>query len=182
AIETLWAMTIGIVLVVLFNLVLTSVRAYVVDTASKKIDIKLSARIMERVLDLRMEARPQSVGSFADNLRSFESVRDFIASASLTTLVDLPFVLLFLAVLWWISPYMLVPPVVAILVVLVVSFVAQSRMQKLVQETFQASAQRNAGLVESLAGMESIKALNAQSTMQRKWESSTEFLARLGAR
>src|SRR5699024_692847 len=85
-------------------------------------------------------------------------------------------------VLWWISPYMLVPPVVAILVVLVVSFVAQSRMQKLVQETFQASAQRNAGLVESLAGMESIKALNAQSTMQRKWESSTEFLARLGAR
>jgi len=182
AIETLWMMTIGISLVVVFNLILTSVRAYVVDTASKKIDVKLSARIMERVLDLRMEARPQSVGSFAANLRSFESVRDFIASASLTTLVDLPFVLLFLAVLGWISPYMVIPPAVAIVIVLIVSFVAQHRMEKLIQETFQATAQRNATLVESLAGMESIKTLNAQSTMQRKWESTTEFLARLGAR
>lgn len=182
AIETLWVMTVGIGLVILFNLVLTSVRAYVVDTASKKIDVKLSARIMERVLDLRMEARPASVGSFAANLRSFESVRDFIASASLTTLVDLPFVLLFLGVLAWISPFMVIPPAVAIVVVLIVSFVAQARMEKLVNETFQASAQRNANLVESLAGLETVKSLNAQSTMQRQWESATEFLARLGAR
>lgn len=182
AIETLWVLTIGIALSIVFNLILTSVRAYVVDTASKKIDIKLSARIMERVLDLRMESKPVSVGSFAANLRSFESVRDFIASASLTTLVDLPFVLLFLAVLAWISPYMVIPPAIAIVVVLIVSFVSQARMGKLINETFQASAQRNANLVESLAGLETVKSLNAQGEMQRKWESSTEFLARIGAR
>ena len=58
-------------------------------------DVRLSAQIMERVLDLRMEGRPVSVGSFAANLRSFESIRDFIASATITTLVDLPFILLF---------------------------------------------------------------------------------------
>jgi ATP-binding cassette subfamily C protein LapB len=182
AIETLWVLTIGIALAMVFNLVLTSIRSYVVDTASKRVDVKLSAQIMERVLDLRMESRPVSVGSFAANLRSFESVRDFIASASLTTLVDLPFVLLFLAVLAWVSPWMIIPPAVAIVVVLVVSFVAQARMEGLVTESFQASAQRNAGLVESLAGMETIKTLNAQGASQRKWESSTEFLARLGAR
>lgn len=182
AIETLWVMTIGIGLAIVFNFVLTSVRAHVVDTASKKIDIKLSARIMERVLDLRMESKPASVGSFAANLRSFESVRDFIASASLTTLVDLPFVLLFLVVLAWISPYMVIPPAIAIVVVLVVSFVSQARMGRLINETFQASAQRNANLVESLAGLETVKSLNAQGEMQRRWESSTEFLARIGAR
>lgn len=182
AIETLWVLTIGIALTILFNLVLTSVRAYVVDTASKRIDVKLSARIMERVMDLRMESRPVSVGSFAANLRSFESVRDFIASASLTTLVDLPFVLLFLCVLAWVSPYMVIPPAIAIVVVLLVSFVAQARMEKLVNETFQASAQRNANLVEALAGLETVKSLNAQGRMQRKWESATEFLARIGAR
>lgn len=181
AIETLWVLTIGICLVLFFNFLLTSVRAFVVDMASKRVDVKLSALIMERVLDLRMEARPASVGSFASNLRSFESVRDFIASASLTTLVDLPFVLLFLAVLAWISPWMLIPPVVAILVVLVVSFLAQRRMERLTKETFQASAQRNAGLVESLAGLETIKVLNAQSHSQRNWERSTEFLAKIGA-
>ena len=182
AIETLWVMTLGIGLVIVFNMVLTSIRAYVVDQASKRVDMRLSARIMERVLDLRMDARPESVGSFAANLRSFESVRDFIASASLTTLVDLPFVLLFLGVMAWISPYMVIPPLVAIVQILVVSFVSQARMGRLVQESFQASAQRNAGLVESLSGLETLKTLNAQSTAQRKWEASTEFLATLGTR
>ncbi|MFT0849837.1 type I secretion system permease/ATPase [Achromobacter sp. F4_2707] len=182
AIETLWVMTLGIGLVIVFNMVLTSIRAYVVDQASKRVDMRLSARIMERVLDLRMDARPESVGSFAANLRSFESVRDFIASASLTTLVDLPFVLLFLGVMAWISPYMVIPPLVAIILILAVSFVSQARMGRLVQESFQASAQRNAGLVESLSGLETLKTLNAQSTAQRKWEASTEFLATLGTR
>src|SRR5690606_33705056 len=182
AIDTLWVMTIGIALVLVFNLILTSVRSYVIDTASKRVDVRLSAQIMERVLDLRMENRPQSVGSFAANLRSFETVRDFIASASLTTLVDLPFVLVFLAVLGWISPYMMIPPIIAIIVVLIVSFVAQARMGRLVEESFQASAQRNAGLVESLSGLETVKVLNAQSESQRKWESATEFLARLNSR
>lgn len=182
AVETLWVLASGIVLVVVFNLILSSARAFVLDTASKKVDVRLSAQIMERVLDIRMENRPVSVGSFAANLRSFEAVRDFIASASLAAVVDLPFVLLFLGVLWWVSPFMLIPPLVAIAVVLTVSFVAQARMGRLVTETFQATAQRNASLVESLSGLDMIKTLNAQSEMQRRWESSTEFLARMNAR
>ncbi|NYT45637.1 type I secretion system permease/ATPase [Alcaligenaceae bacterium] len=182
AVETLWVLSIGIALVLVFNLVLSSIRSYVVDIASKRVDIGLSARIMERVLDLRMENRPVSVGSFAANLRSFESVRDFIASASLVTLVDLPFIFLFLIVLAWISPWLVLPPVIAIVVILGMSYIAQARMEALVLDSFQASAQRNAGLVESLSGLETIKALNAQSGAQRNWERSTQFLAHLGAR
>ena len=182
AVETLWVLVLGIALVLIFNLVLSTVRSYVVDTASKRVDVKLSAQIMERVLDLRMEARPASVGSFASNLRSFESVRDFIASASLTTLVDLPFIFLFLFVLAWISPWMLIPPVVAIGGVLIVSFAAQARMETMTVKTFQASAQRNAVLVESLTNLEAIKTLNAQGSVQRLWESSTEYLAYMGGK
>lgn len=180
ATDTLWVLAVGIGLIVLFNYTLTTIRAYVVDTASKRVDVRLSAQIMERVLDLRMEGRPASVGSFASNLRAFESVRDFIASASLTTLVDLPFVLLFLLVMWWISPWMLIPPVVAIMLALTVSFVAQARMETLTLKTFQASAQRNALLVESLTNLEAVKTLNAQGSVQRQWESSTEFIAHIG--
>src|SRR5690606_22513677 len=132
--------------------------------------------------DMRMESRPASVGSFAANLRSFESVRDFIASTSLAAVVDLPFSLLFLAVLWWIAPPMVIPAVAAIFAVLLVSFLAQTRMRRLVAETFQATAQRNASLIESLSGLETVKTLNAQSEMQRRWEASTEFLARMNAR
>ncbi|MET1115678.1 MAG: type I secretion system permease/ATPase [Comamonas sp.] len=182
AVETLWVLAIGISLVLVFNFVLSTARAYVVDAASKRVDVQLSAQIMERVLDLRMEARPASVGSFAANLRSFESVRDFIASASLTTLVDLPFVLLFLLVLAWISPWMLIPPVVAILAILLVSFWAQARMESLTLKTFQAASQRNALLVESLTNLEAVKTLNAQSGVQRLWESSTQYIAYMGGK
>lgn len=181
AVETLWALTIGIALAMVFNLALTAVRAYVVDIASKRVDVELSSRIMEQVLDLRMENKPESVGSFASNLRSFESVRDFMASASLTTLVDLPFVILFLAVLAWISPYMIIPPIVAMVLIVIVSFFSLGRIEKMTLESFQAGAQRNAGLIESLNGMETVKALNAQSHSQRMWEESTRWLAELGA-
>ena len=177
AVETMWVLAIGIFLVLVFNFCLTTARAYVVDTASKRVDVQLSAQIMERVLDLRMESRPASVGAFSANLRSFESVRDFIASASLTTLVDLPFVLLFLLVLAWISPWMVIPAVVAILLVLGVSFVAQAKMEKLTVQTFQAASQRNALLVESLTNLEAVKSLNAQSGVQRQWEQSTQYIA-----
>lgn len=182
AIETLWVMVIGVAMILLFNLVLTTIRSHVVDTASKRIDVNLSARIMERVLDLKMENRPPSVGSFAANLRSFESIRDFIASASLTTLVDLPFVLLFLGILVWISPTLAIPPAVAMVLVLVVSSAAQFRIGHLVKETFEANSQRNAVLVESLGSLETIKTLNAQGASQRNWESSTKFLAHVGSR
>jgi len=182
AVETLWVLAIGISLVLVFNFVLTTARAYVVDSASKRVDVQLSAQIMERVLDLRMESRPASVGSFAANLRSFESVRDFIASASLTTLVDLPFVLLFLVAIAWISPWMLIPPVVAIAAILLVSFWAQARMESLTLQTFQASSQRNALLVESLTNLEAVKTLNAQSGVQRLWESSTQYIAYMGGK
>ena len=182
AVETLWVLAIGVSLVLIFNLVLTTARAYVVDTASKRIDVKLSSQIMEQVLDLRMENRPASVGSFSANLRSFESVRDFIASASLTTLVDLPFVLLFLFVLAWISPWMLIPPLVAIALVLLVSFYAQASLEALTVKTFQASSQRNALLVEALTNLDAVKTLNAQGGIQRLWESATQYIAFVGGK
>ncbi|WYX37506.1 type I secretion system permease/ATPase [Achromobacter xylosoxidans] len=182
AVETLWVLALGITLVVIFNMILSTARSHVVDSASKRVDVRLSAQIMERVLDLRMEGRPVSVGSFAANLRSFESIRDFIASATITTLVDLPFILLFLAALAWISPWMVLPPVVAIVLILVVSLAAQARMEALTMASFQASSQRNATLVEALTGLEAVKTLNAQGAIQRNWERSTEFIAQTGGK
>jgi ATP-binding cassette subfamily C protein LapB len=137
---------------------------------------------MGRVLGLRMADRPASVGSFAANLRAFEAVRDFVASASITTLVDMPFVLLFLAVIAWISPWLLVPVVLCIVLLLVASLVVQQKMQELVEVTSRASAQRNATLVESLVGIETIKFMVAESSFQRRWEHSTVFLAQNGTK
>jgi ATP-binding cassette subfamily C protein LapB len=160
-----------------FDMVLRILRAYILDTAGKRIDVTLSARIMERVLGLRMADRPASVGSFAANLRAFESVRDFVASACITTLVDLPFVLVFVLALAWISPWFLVPVVVCIIALVVASLVVQQKMQELVEVTQRAASQRNATLVESLVGIETLKFMVAESGFQRKWEQATLFLA-----
>ena len=182
ALETLWVLAVGAVLVLGFDFMLRTLRAYIVDSAGKRIDVQLSARIMEKVLGLRMDARPASVGSFAANLRAFEGVRDFIASATVTTLIDLPFVLLFLLVMLWISPWLLLPPVVGILLVLGVTLLTQGKMHELTETTYRASAQRNATLVESLVGLETVKTLGAESQIQRQWERASLFIAQIGGR
>lgn len=179
AMETLWALAVGVIVVLLFNWILTVTRSRVVDKASSEVDIHISAKIMEQVLDLRLDSRPSSVGAFAANLRSFEAVRDFIASASLTTLVDVPFSFLFIAVLGWISPYLMLPPLIAMVLILILSFFSQLRIRKLSADLFQAGAQRNAVLVESLSGLETLKILNAQSQAQQQWEQATEQIARV---
>ncbi|NBX20042.1 MAG: type I secretion system permease/ATPase, partial [Betaproteobacteria bacterium] len=170
--ETLWVLAIGVMLMMVFDTVLRTMRAYILDTAGKRIDVTLSARIMECVLGLKMSDRPASVGSFAANLRAFESVRDFVASASITTLVDLPFVLVFFLALIWISPWLTLPPLVCIVLLLVVSLATQRKMQELVEVSSRATSQRNATLVESLVGIETIKFMVAESSFQRKWEQS----------
>ncbi|MDT7516985.1 type I secretion system permease/ATPase [Rhodoferax mekongensis] len=180
--ETLWVLAIGVMLMMVFDTVLRTMRAYILDTAGKRIDVTLSARIMERVLGLKMSDRPASVGSFAANLRAFESVRDFVASASITTLVDLPFVLVFFLALIWISPWLTLPPLVCIVLLLVVSLATQRKMQELVEVSSRATSQRNATLVESLVGIETIKFMVAESSFQRKWEQSTIFIAQTGTK
>ena len=182
AFDTLWVLAGGVALMLIFDFVLKLTRGYLIDLASKRVDVMLSALIMERVLGIRMEARPASVGAFAANLRAFESLRDFIASATITTLVDVPFALLFLFVMMWISPWMVLPPVIAIILMLLLAFIVQAKMHELSESTFRASAQRNAHLVESLVGLETVKTLGAEGELQGRWEKATLFLAQIGTR
>src|SRR5690606_23422276 len=82
AVETLWVLAVGMALVLAADLFMRKLRSHFVDEASARIDVQLSATLMERVLGMRLEHRPESVGSFASNLRGFEQVRDFIASST----------------------------------------------------------------------------------------------------
>ncbi|GAB2881228.1 type I secretion system permease/ATPase [Uliginosibacterium flavum] len=182
AIETLWVLSIGALLVLGFDFMLRTIRAFIIDTASKRVDITLSARIMERVLGVKLSSRPISVGSFAANLRAFEGVRDFIASATVTALIDLPFVLIFLLVLMWISPWMILPAIIGMLLVIGAALFTQSKMHELTETSYRASAQRNSVLIESLVGLETIKTLGAEGEIQRRWERATQFIAQVSAR
>ena len=178
AVETLWALTVGMLLVLGADLFMRMLRSHFVDEASARVDVKISATLMERVLGMRMEHRPESVGSFASNLRGFEQVRDFIASGTVTALIDLPFALLFIGVLAWISPWLALPPLVAFAIILVVGYVLQHRLHELSETTYKAAALRNATLVEALGAIETIKSQGAESVIQSRWERANSFLAR----
>lgn len=181
AVDTLWMLALGVCIVLIADVVLRTMRGYFLDLAGSRVDVRLSAYIMERVLGLRLESRPISAGSFAANLRSFETVRDFITSATVTAFVDVPFALIFLVVIAWIGWPMVLPVIAGALLVAAYAFAVRHRMQELSESTYRAGALRNSTLVESLVGLESIKALGAEGTMQRKWESSAAFLSRVGA-
>ena len=180
AVETLWTLAIGLLIVVVMDFTLRMMRSYFLDLASERIDRHVSADIMERVLGSRLEHRPSSVGSYAVNLRSFDSVRDFINSVSITTLIDLPFAVIFCAVIFWIAPMVLLPLLAGVVIVLVYVSVGRGKLRELSETTYRAGVQRNATLIESLVGLDTIKAMGAESKTQRRWEEATAFLARTG--
>ena len=182
ATETLWVLAIGVTLVLASDLFIRLLRSHFVDEASARIDVQISATLMERVLGMRLENRPQSVGSFAANMRGFEQVRDFIASSTVTALIDLPFALLFVGVMAWISPWLVLPVIGVFLLILVSGYVFQHRLHELSQSSYQAAAQRNATLIESLTGIETIKSQGAESLIQSRWERANQYLSTLNVK
>ena len=159
------------------DLLMRRLRSRFVDEASARVDVKISATLLERVLGMRLENRPASVGSFAQNLRGFEQVRDVITSSTVTALIDLPFALLFLLVIVWISPWLMIPVVVAFGSVLGYGWFVQKKLHALAETTYRASAMRNSTLVECLTGIETIKAQGAESVIQARWERTNVHLA-----
>lgn len=182
ATDTLWMLALGVLLVVAMDFALRLLRGRFIDLASARIDVKLSALIMERVLGMRLEARPASVGSFSSSLRSFESVRDFIASATVSAVIDCPFALIFLLVIAWISWPLVLIPLISLIVGLIYAYLVQHRMHELAETTYRATALRNAVLIESLTALDTIKTQNAEGVIQHKWEQATAFLSRTGVR
>ena len=177
AFETLWALAIGVLLILGSDLLMRKLRSRFVDEASARIDVRISATLMERVLGMRLENRPESVGSFSQNLRGFEQVRDVITSSTVTALIDLPFAILFLIVIAWISPWLLIPVIVCFGAVLTYGWFVQKKLHALAETTYRASAVRNSTLVEALTGIETIKSQGAESMIQARWERTAVHLA-----
>ncbi|WP_417618554.1 type I secretion system permease/ATPase [Oceanisphaera sp.] len=177
ATDTLWVLAIGAIVVLCADLLLRMLRSWFVELAASRADLTLSSRIMERILGMRLKHNPASVGSFAANVQSFESVRSFIGSMTVTALIDLPFFLLFALIITLISWTMVLPVLVGALLIIVYALSVQVKMQQLSEVSSQASAQRNAGLIESLSSAQTLKSFNATSRMQTRWEHATQFLS-----
>lgn len=177
--ETLWMLSVGLLAVLGLDYFLRLLRGHFVDLASARVDLKLSALIMERVLGMRMADRPASVGSFAVTLRSFESIRDFIASATVVAVIDLPFGIMFLIAISWVSWYLVIFPILGGLAIIIYSYVIQHKMRILSDQALSATALRNATLIESLVALETVKANGAEGRIQEKWEGAARVTSNI---
>ncbi|MEX2489358.1 MAG: type I secretion system permease/ATPase [Pseudomonadales bacterium] len=180
ATETLWVLASGVAIVFLFDLIMKSLRGYFIDVAGKRADILLSAKTFSQVMDIKMKEKPARVGSFANNLQEFDNFRDFFTSTTLITIIDLPFVLLFIALIYGIGGVLALVPLVAIPIVIIASLLFQRPQQDVINKTFTESAKKHALLVESLVGLDAIKGARAEGVIQRKWEEYNARIAALG--
>ncbi|MCG6418376.1 type I secretion system permease/ATPase, partial [Vibrio fluvialis] len=142
AFHTLWVLSVGVIIVVVFDWVLREARSSVTDMAGRYVENKLSAQLFQKVLGMRLEQRPQSVGAFARQLQDFDSVKDFLTSVSLVTLVDLPFTLFFLLLIGWLGGAMMLIPLAVMAALLLLSFVMKGRLAQTFTESARLSTQR----------------------------------------
>lgn len=182
ALETLWVLASGVIIVYLFDLAMKSLRGYFIDTAGKRADILLSAKTFARVMDIKMNARPGRVGSFASNLSEFDNFRDFFTSTTLIALIDLPFVVFFILLIYMIGGVLAWIPLIAIPLVLIAGWALQKPLHRVITQTFAESARKQALLIETLTALDTIKGLRGEGVMQSRWEAFNSRLAKLGLR
>lgn len=177
AYATLWSLAIGVSFAMVFEFSARHVRSHLVDVAGKKADLILGAMLFRKLLATRMEHKPASSGSSANQLREFESVRDFVTSATISTLSDLPFCLLFVGIIALIGGPLALVPLASIPVIILLSVAIQWPLARVMQENLREGSLKQGLLIESIEGMESLKAVRGEGVMQQKWENFSALAA-----
>lgn len=179
AIESLWVLAIGVGIVFSFELIMKTLRGYFIDTAGKRSDILLSASIFEKVLSIKMSARPASTGVFANNLQEFETFRDFLTSATLTAIIDMPFLIIFLIITAVIGGNLALIPLALLPLAIVTGLLVQKPLKQSILKLFKFSSQKSATLFETVANLETVKTIGAEGQLQRQWENTIGQMAKL---
>lgn len=182
AIDTLVALLVGVGIVFASDFVIRTLRGYFLDVAGGRADAAIADSLFEHVLDLEIQAKKTSTGALANVMKEFEAVREFCTSSTLTTLVDLPFAVLFLIIIAMVGGGMVWVPMIAIPFMIGASLVVQPMLARLTRDSQQDGQAKNAVLIEALSGIETIKSLGAGSLMRRRWQDAVTSQARIGLR
>ncbi|NVK10964.1 MAG: ATP-binding cassette domain-containing protein [Gammaproteobacteria bacterium] len=180
AFQTLWVLASIILVGMCYDWVLKVARAQITDRVGKEIDEELSMKLMERVLRSRAEQKPASIGSYSKSFSDFDGVREFMMSATSTTLVDLPFSLLFLAVVMAIGGWIVLVPITAMIIMIGISVYSQRRLGEQVQKQFEVKARRSGTVFEALQMADLLKTSNAIPTMLQRWRSDIKDCSNVG--
>ncbi|MCT4626643.1 type I secretion system permease/ATPase [Halodesulfovibrio sp.] len=170
AVDTLWVLAAGIGIALVFDFILRNLRSYFCDVAGKNADVILASRLMQHIMALRLDDKPDSTGTMANNLREFESLREFFSSTTLLAIIDLPFLFVFLGLIHFIGGPMVFIPGVAVPVVILCGLLLQYPFQRAIEAGYKEGAQKHALLIEIINGIETVKTSMAEGHMQQLWE------------
>lgn len=110
-------------------------------------------------------------------MQEFESIREFFTSATISTLIDLPFSLLFLVIIWLLAGNVVIVPIVGVIILAIYSYFIQGKLRLAIEEGSRLASQKYANLIESLSGLETVKLFGAQSQFQFRWEEAVSHMA-----
>ncbi len=169
AIESLIALTIGVLLAHLFDFLLKSLRGYFVDIAGQRLDSVVGARVFDNMMSMRMDARRGATGATAGLIKEFDSLRDFFSSATLVAIVDLPFLFVFIGTIALIGGPIALVPLIAVLAALAAGLLIQPLIMKHTRDAMSEGHAKHAILIETLSGLETVKSVAAGRMMRDRW-------------
>jgi ATP-binding cassette subfamily C protein LapB len=174
ATDSLIALSIGLAIVIVFDFMLRTLRAYFVDIAGAQVDREIGEDLFERILRIRLELKKGSTGALAGLLREFETMRDFFASATLTAVVDVPFILLTLAVIAMIGGKVALVPIVMVPLVILVGWLTQPALDRLSARSLSEGFIKQSVLIETIGAIETVKAAGAGPLLSGRWSEAIE--------
>ena len=180
AVDTLYALLIGAGIIFFSDFLIRSLRGYFLDVAGARADMVVGDTLFEQILDMQMGAKKGSTGSVANMLKEFESLREFLTSTTLVTLIDIPFTIIFLLLIWTIGGPMVWVPLAVIPLMLGAGLLVQPRLSRLTEAAYEDGQNKQSVLVETLNGMETIKSLGAGALMRHRWQQAVLHQSELG--
>ena len=179
AIESLVALTVGVLFAHLFDFILKSLRGYFIDVAGQRLDASVGARVFDNLMAMRLDARKGGVGATAGLVKEFENLRDFFSSATLTAIVDLPFIFVFVGAIALIGGPIAIVPLVGVLGALAVALITQPLILRNTKEAMKEGHAKHSVLIETLAGLETVKSVAAGDLMRKRWKDGVLKHARI---
>ena len=168
---TLDVLIFGLIVVSIFEVLMGALRTYIFSHTTNRIDVELGSQLYRHLLALPLSYfESRQVGQSVARVRELENIRNFITGSGLTLVMDLFFTVIFFAVMWHFSPLLTMIVLGSIPFYVLIAFFVTPILRARLEEKFQRGAQNQAFLVESVTGVETMKALSVEPQSQRRWE------------
>lgn len=169
ALESLTALSVGVAIVLVFDFVLRILRSYFVDIAGADIDREIGNTVFDRLMRIRLDLKRGSTGALTGLMRELETLRDFFASASMTALVDVPFIVVTLVFIALIGGWLVMVPLAIVPMIAAAGYFTQPALDRLSARTMNEGMLKQSVLVESIGSLEMVKTSGAGPLLRRRW-------------